>query len=140
MNESTRIKRAFERNRKVIQRMEGVGRGTATTRVRVREGMRIVDLGCGTGELTRSLHEVFRAAETIGFDSSPAMLEKAAAHAGFFTALAEALRKTILIGVAEIARTGAGLFAKSTHAVRSTLLCGEVAKFVAEAGEAGRKH
>jgi trans-aconitate 2-methyltransferase len=43
---------------------------------------RILDLGCGTGELTRELHERTGARETLGLDSSPAMLERAAAHAG----------------------------------------------------------
>lgn len=43
---------------------------------------RIVDLGCGTGELTRLAHERLGAAETLGVDSSPSMLERAAAHAG----------------------------------------------------------
>jgi trans-aconitate 2-methyltransferase len=41
-----------------------------------------VDLGCGSGELTCVLHERTRAAETLGVDSSEAMLAKAAAHAG----------------------------------------------------------
>jgi trans-aconitate 2-methyltransferase len=39
-------------------------------------GGRAVDLGCGTGELTRELHRRSGAAETLGMDSSPAMLEK----------------------------------------------------------------
>jgi trans-aconitate 2-methyltransferase len=43
---------------------------------------RVVDLGCGTGELTRFAHERLGARETVGVDSSPAMLERAAAHAG----------------------------------------------------------
>src|SRR6266542_2258757 len=43
---------------------------------------RIVDLGCGAGELTRLAHETLAARETVGLDSSAAMLEKAAAHAG----------------------------------------------------------
>jgi len=43
---------------------------------------RVLDLGCGTGELTRALHERLGARETLGVDSSPAMLERAAAHAG----------------------------------------------------------
>jgi trans-aconitate 2-methyltransferase len=38
-----------------------------------------VDLGCGTGELTRALHERLGAADTLGIDSSAAMLEKAKA-------------------------------------------------------------
>jgi trans-aconitate 2-methyltransferase len=43
---------------------------------------RVVDLGCGTGELTRLAHERLGARETLGVDSSAAMLERAAAHAG----------------------------------------------------------
>ena len=42
----------------------------------------MVDLGCGTGELTRRLHERTRAASTVGLDSSQAMLERSADHAG----------------------------------------------------------
>ena len=45
-------------------------------------GGRAVDLGCGTGELTAELHRRTGAAETLGLDSSEAMLAKAAAHAG----------------------------------------------------------
>src|SRR5215207_10194675 len=47
-----------------------------------RPGMRIVDLGCGTGELTRELHRRLAAREAIGVDNSPAMLAKSAAFAG----------------------------------------------------------
>jgi trans-aconitate 2-methyltransferase len=43
-------------------------------------GGRVVDLGCGTGELTRALHERTRARSTVGIDSSQAMLERGAAH------------------------------------------------------------
>lgn len=45
-------------------------------------GGRVADLGCGTGELTRDLHEATQAAETIGVDSSDTMLAKASAFAG----------------------------------------------------------
>jgi trans-aconitate 2-methyltransferase len=45
--------------------------------VRPRAGMRVVDLGCGTGELTAELHHRLKARETIGIDSSEAMLGKA---------------------------------------------------------------
>ncbi len=45
-------------------------------------GGRAVDLGCGPGDRTRDLHERIGAAETIGIDSSDAMLAKAASHAG----------------------------------------------------------
>ncbi|MDF3043467.1 MAG: methyltransferase protein, partial [Thermomicrobiales bacterium] len=44
--------------------------------------MRVVDLGCGTGELTRELHRRLSARETIGVDNSPAMLAKSSAFAG----------------------------------------------------------
>jgi len=40
-------------------------------------GMLVADLGCGTGELMRELHRHTAAAETIGLDSSAAMLAKA---------------------------------------------------------------
>jgi len=43
---------------------------------------RAVDLGCGTGELTRALHERIGARTTLGLDSSKAMLERSAAYAG----------------------------------------------------------
>ena len=50
--------------------------------VRPRPGMRVVDLGCGTGELTRALHHRLAAGETLGIDSSEAMLEKSRGYAG----------------------------------------------------------
>jgi trans-aconitate 2-methyltransferase len=43
---------------------------------------RVVDLGCGTGELTKELPELLQASETVGIDSSPAMLERARALGG----------------------------------------------------------
>ncbi len=50
--------------------------------VRERPGMRVVDLGCGTGELTQILHRRLRAPETLGMDSSEAMLARSAGFAG----------------------------------------------------------
>lgn len=50
--------------------------------VQPRPGLRAVDLGCGPGELTRQLHDSLGCRETLGLDSSPAMLSKAAAYAG----------------------------------------------------------
>jgi trans-aconitate 2-methyltransferase len=47
-----------------------------------RPGGRVVDLGCGTGELTRALHFELEAAETVGIDSSPTMLERTRPFAG----------------------------------------------------------
>jgi trans-aconitate 2-methyltransferase len=50
--------------------------------VRPRPAMRLLDLGCGTGELTKELHLRLEARETLGLDTSEAMLAKAASHAG----------------------------------------------------------
>ena len=44
------------------------------------EHARVVDLGCGTGELTRVLHQTLGASETLGIDSSIAMLQKSKQH------------------------------------------------------------
>lgn len=49
--------------------------------VQARPGMRVVDLGCGTGELTAEMHRRLQARETIGIDSSQAMLAKSSAFA-----------------------------------------------------------
>jgi trans-aconitate 2-methyltransferase len=45
-------------------------------------GGRAVDLGCGTGELTRELHQKTAARETFGIDSSAAMLAKSEPYSG----------------------------------------------------------
>ena len=45
--------------------------------VEVRPDMRVVDLGCGSGELTRELAERLGAASVLGIDSSAAMLDQA---------------------------------------------------------------
>jgi trans-aconitate 2-methyltransferase len=45
-------------------------------------GGRAVDLGCGTGELTRALHDKLGAGETVGLDSSAEMLTRSSAFAG----------------------------------------------------------
>jgi trans-aconitate 2-methyltransferase len=50
--------------------------------VKARPAMRVVDLGCGTGELTRVLHQELGAGETLGLDSSAAMLAKRQSFAG----------------------------------------------------------
>lgn len=49
--------------------------------VEPRTAMRVVDLGCGTGELTRLLHERLGARETLGIDRSAKMLGKSAGFA-----------------------------------------------------------
>ena len=43
--------------------------------VRPKPGMRVVDLGCGTGKLTEILHTRLHALDTLGIDRSPRMLE-----------------------------------------------------------------
>jgi len=45
--------------------------------VRPRAGMRVVDLGCGTGDLTAQIAARLPESETLGIDSSPAMIERA---------------------------------------------------------------
>jgi len=47
-----------------------------------RDGMRVVDLGCGTGDLTLELHQRLGARETLGIDNSAAMLAKAPSAPG----------------------------------------------------------
>lgn len=41
---------------------------------------RVVDLGCGTGELTKLLHQTLRPNTTLGIDSSADMLQKSVLH------------------------------------------------------------
>lgn len=50
--------------------------------VRPRPEMRVADLGCGTGELTRAMHRTLAARETVGVDNSPAMLAESEQWAG----------------------------------------------------------
>jgi len=45
--------------------------------VKRREGMRVLDLGCGTGELTKRLADNLPASVVTGIDSSPEMLARA---------------------------------------------------------------
>jgi trans-aconitate 2-methyltransferase len=47
--------------------------------VSVREGLQVIDLGCGTGELTRRLADALPGSDVLGIDSSAEMLERAAA-------------------------------------------------------------
>ncbi len=49
--------------------------------IEVRPGMSAVDLGCGTGELTRRLADLLPESSVLGIDSSPQMLERAKAQA-----------------------------------------------------------
>jgi trans-aconitate 2-methyltransferase len=44
--------------------------------------MRAIDLGCGTGEYTRHLHDALGCRETVGLDNSPTMLARATTAGG----------------------------------------------------------
>ncbi|MBI5534482.1 MAG: methyltransferase domain-containing protein [Deltaproteobacteria bacterium] len=48
--------------------------------IRARPGMRVIDLGCGTGELTAALATRLAESTILGIDRSEAMLERAAAR------------------------------------------------------------
>ena len=47
-----------------------------------RPGMRVADLGCGTGDVTLELHRSLAARETVGVDNSAAMLAKTPIETG----------------------------------------------------------
>lgn len=49
--------------------------------VHVRPGLKVADLGCGTGELTRRLADALPESDVLGVDLSPEMLARANAHA-----------------------------------------------------------
>jgi len=49
--------------------------------VRVRDGLRVIDLGCGTGELTARLADLLPDSDVLGIDSSAEMLARCAEHA-----------------------------------------------------------
>ena len=44
--------------------------------IEIRPGLKVVDLGCGTGELTRRLANTLPGSDVLGMDSSPQMLER----------------------------------------------------------------
>src|SRR5262245_12947863 len=49
--------------------------------ISVREGVRAVDLGCGTGELTRKLADRLPGCDMLGIDNSPELLSREAQYA-----------------------------------------------------------
>ncbi|MDA1095819.1 MAG: methyltransferase domain-containing protein [Chloroflexi bacterium] len=49
--------------------------------IQVRPGLQVIDLGCGTGELTRTLADHLPESTVLGVDTSPEMLERAALQA-----------------------------------------------------------
>jgi trans-aconitate 2-methyltransferase len=52
-----------------------------TRLIAVRPHLNVIDLGCGTGELTRRLADMLPDSTTLGIDNSPEMLAKTAAFA-----------------------------------------------------------
>lgn len=50
--------------------------------IKIRDDLSVIDLGCGTGELTRKLADRLTGSNIVGIDSSGQMLEQAAAFAG----------------------------------------------------------
>jgi trans-aconitate 2-methyltransferase len=49
--------------------------------IHVREGLRVIDLGAGTGELTARLADMLPGSDVLGLDNSPSMLARAEAFA-----------------------------------------------------------
>ncbi len=58
--------------------------------VRHKEAMRTVDLGCGTGELTRELHTRLGCASSVGYEKSNTMLGKSTAFSSAGLTFAQA--------------------------------------------------
>jgi len=83
--------------------------------VRPRPGMRVLDLGCGTGELTLELHEALFAAETTGIDASEAMLAKAPRREGLRFVRAR-VEETALAGPLDLVFSNAALHFVGDHA------------------------
>jgi trans-aconitate 2-methyltransferase len=52
------------------------------TLVKLRPGLQVIDLGCGTGELTCRLADHLPDSQVLGIDSSPEMLERARSQEG----------------------------------------------------------
>jgi trans-aconitate 2-methyltransferase len=55
--------------------------GDLAALIRPAPGARVIDLGCGTGEITALLADMLPGADVLGVDSSAAMLERAAPRA-----------------------------------------------------------
>ncbi|WP_281332609.1 methyltransferase domain-containing protein [Polyangium sp. 6x1] len=87
---------------------------------------RVVDLGCGTGDLTLALAERWPAAEILGVDSSAAMLAEAQAkHASSRVRFLQAdLARVELPGPASVLFSNAALHWLDDHAALLTHLAG----------------
>jgi len=58
--------------------------------VNIRPGLAVVDLGCGTGELTRRLADALPGARVLGIDTSAEMLSEARVFANEYVTFAQA--------------------------------------------------
>jgi trans-aconitate 2-methyltransferase len=92
---------------------------------------RVVDLGCGTGALTRLAHERLGARETLGVDASPAMLAKAAVHAGGGLSFARGDLATFAGGPFDVVLSNAAIHWVPDHAA----LLPRLAALVAPGGQ-----
>lgn len=96
-----------------------------------RPGLRVVDLGCGTGELTRLAHERLLARETVGIDLSEAMLARAAEHAGGGLSFRPGDAATVTGGPYDVVLSNAALHWVPDHAA----LLERLAALLADGGE-----
>lgn len=97
-----------------------------------RPGMRIVDLGSGTGELTARLALELHAAHSLGIDASPAMVERAKTRAtpNLEFVLGEIERFTPTVAV-DLVWSHAALHWVADHAA----LLGRLASFLGSGGQ-----
>ncbi len=83
--------------------------------VEKRPNLKVVDLGCGTGELTRQLADLLPNSVVTGLDSSPQMLEKAASYASSNLRFAQG-DQTQLSGEWDLIFSNAALHWSENHA------------------------
>ncbi len=82
-----------------------------------REDLRVLDLGCGTGELTRHLHRRLGARETIGLESSKEMLRKSEAFPAPGLSFVEGdIREAASLGMFDVVFSNAALHWLPDHA------------------------
>ncbi|HET9692673.1 MAG TPA: methyltransferase domain-containing protein, partial [Acidimicrobiales bacterium] len=90
-------------------------------------GGRVVDLGCGGGELTVELHAALGAAETVGVDASPAMLASAAGRAGHGVQFRAGDLATWAAGPVDVIAANASLHWVDGHPALLRRLAGQLA-------------
>ena len=80
-------------------------------------GGKVVDFGCGTGELTAELHRAVGAGETLGIDRSEAMLAGSAAVSSAAVTFSKGdLRDTAVVGPVDVVFSNAALQWVPDHA------------------------